>query len=235
MFSHHEYKLGWGRSKANQAYKALKKLVVYCEVPPCTRLDAITISNVLDTSITPVREALIQLETEKYIVSCGNGYYTQKLEVKKLADHFDFIKMVLTHAFRENLYEHSKFVMLPSWDDYYLISEFLESFCESVAEATKNDRMRHCVHESNIRTRYVRWLDLQRPERLSRLSRIRGDASELLELLDRGDKDGAIANVDRQFSAVINTIPELVLEGNDRAGNTKESWLQTLSSNWAES
>ncbi|MQW43002.1 GntR family transcriptional regulator [Sinorhizobium meliloti] len=232
MFSHHEYKLGWGRSKANQAYKALKKLVVYCEVPPCTRLDAIAISNVLATSITPVREALIQLETEKYIVSSGNGYYTPKLDAKKLADHFDFIKMVLTHAFRENLYEHSKFVMLPSWDDYYLISEFLESFCESVAEATKNDRMRHYVHESILRTRYVRWLDLQRPERLSC---IRDDMRELLELLDRRDKDGAIANVDRQFSAVINTTPELVLEGNDRAGNTKESWLQTLSSNWAES
>ncbi|ASP89705.1 GntR family transcriptional regulator (plasmid) [Sinorhizobium meliloti] len=232
MFRNHEYKLGWGRSKASQAYKALKKLIVYCEVPPCTRLDAIVISDVLNTSITPVREALIQLETEEYIASYGNGYYTQKLEVKKLSDQFDFIKVVLTHAFRENLYEHSKFVMLPSWDDYYLISEFLESFCESVAEATKNDRMRHYVHESILRTRYVRWLDLQRPERLSR---IRGDASELLELLNRGAKDGAIANVDRQFSAVINTIPELVLEGNDRAGNTKESWLQTLSSNWAES
>ncbi|MHC2357700.1 DNA-binding GntR family transcriptional regulator [Sinorhizobium meliloti] len=233
MFSHHEDKLGWGRSKASRAYKALKKLVVYCQVPPGTRLDAIAISNVLNTSVTPVREALIQLETEEYIASSlGYGYFTQKLNVKKLSDQFDCVRIIITHAFRENLCEHSKFVMLPSWDDCYLVSKFLESFCESVAEATKNDRMRYYVHESNIRTRYVRWLDLQRPERLSR---IRGDVSELLELLDKRDKNGGIANLDRQFSAVINAIPELVLEGNDRAGNTKESWLQTLSSNWAES
>ncbi|MQW59340.1 GntR family transcriptional regulator [Sinorhizobium meliloti] len=233
MYRHHEDKLGWGRSKASQAYKALKKLVVYCQVPPGTRLDAIVISDVLNTSVTPVREALIQLETEGYIaISLGNGYYTQKLDVKKLSDQFDFVRIVLTHAFRENLYEHSKFVMPPSWDDYYLVSKFLESFFESVAEATNNRRMEDLVHDSNIRTRYVRWLDLQRPERLSCT---RGDVSELLELLHKRDKNGAIANIDRQFRAIIKTLPELVLEGNDRAGNTEESWLETLSSISAES
>ncbi|RVP44388.1 GntR family transcriptional regulator [Sinorhizobium medicae] len=233
MFRHHENKLGWGRSKTNQAYKALKKLVVYCQVPPGTRLEAIAISNMLDTSVTPVREALIQLETEEYIaISLGYGYFTEKLNVKKLADHFDFIKMVLTHMLRENLYEHSKFVMLPSWDDYCSVSEFLQLFCERIAEATNNSRTIDRVHESILRTRYVRWLDLKRPERLSR---IRDDMSELLELLDKRDKNGAIANLDRQFSAIMNTLPDLVLEGNDRAGNTKESWLETLLSNWAES
>jgi len=59
--------------------------------------------------------------------------------------------------------------------------------------------------------------------------------SELLELLDKRDKNGAIANVDRQFSAIINTVPDLVLQGNDRAGNMKESWLGTLSSFAVES
>ena len=72
-------------------------------------------------------------------------------------------------------------------------------------------------------------------ETAERLSRIRDDMSELLELLDKRDKNGAIANLDRQFSAIMNTLPDLVLEGNDRAGNTKESWLETLLSNWAES
>ncbi|MDX0968028.1 GntR family transcriptional regulator [Sinorhizobium medicae] len=233
MFRHQEDKLGWGRSKTSKAYKALKKLVVYYQVPPCTRLDAIVISNMLDTSITPVREALIQLETEEYIESSlGNGYYTQKLDAKKLADHFDFIKMVLTHMLRENLYEHSKFVKLPSWDDYCSVSEFLQLFCERIAGATNNSRTTDRVHESILRTRYVRWLDLQRPERLTC---IRDDMSEVMELLDRRDKNGTIANLDRQFSAIINTLPDLVLEGNDRAAKTKESWLETLLSNWAES
>lgn len=228
MYRHHEYKLGWDESKTGKVYKALKKLVVDYRVRPGTRLDAAAISNVMNTSVAPVREVLIQLETEGYIASSfGKGYYTKKLDTKNLSEHFNFIRIVLTHAFREDIDEHSKFVMLPSWDDYYLVSEFLESFCESVAQATNNERMRNLVHESNIRTRYVRWLDLQRPERLSCS---RGDASELLELLDKRDKNGAIANVDRQFSAIINTIPDLVVEGNARAGNTKESWLDTLSS-----
>ncbi|RVG41560.1 GntR family transcriptional regulator, partial [Sinorhizobium meliloti] len=101
-----------------------------------------------------------------------------------------------------------------------------------IAKASNNRIMRNLVHESNVRTRYIRGLDLHQPERLSC---IRDDMSELLELLDKRDRDAAIANVDRQFSAMIKSVPELVLEGNRRAGNTKESWLETLSKLSAES
>ncbi|MQX79567.1 GntR family transcriptional regulator [Sinorhizobium medicae] len=227
MFRHHEDKLGWDQSKVGQVYKALKNLVVNCQVPPRTRLDPTAISKRLNTSVTPVREALIQLETEGYIASyLGIGYYTKKLDTKTLSDHLDSTSMVLKHALRENIYEHSKFALLPSWTDYYLIREFLQLFYDGIAEASNNRIMRDLVHESNVRTSYIRWLDLQQPERLSC---IRDDMSELLELLDKRDKEAAIANVDRQFSAMISTVPELVLEGNRRAGNTNESWLETLS------
>ncbi|MDE3763795.1 GntR family transcriptional regulator [Sinorhizobium meliloti] len=227
MYSRHEHKLGWDESKVGKVYKALKKIIVNCEVPPCTRLDAVRISNVMNTSVVPVREVLIQLEIEEYIMSSfNNGYYTKKLDPQKLSDQLDFIMMVLKHAFRENLYEHSTFVVLPSWTDYDLIREFQQSFYERIAKASNNRIMRDLVHEYNVRTRYIRWLDLHQPERLSC---IRDDMSELLELLDKRDNDAAIANVDRQFSAMISTVPKLVLEGNRRAGNTKESWLETLS------
>lgn len=67
MFRPHEHKLGWDQSKVGQVYKALKNLVVNCEVPPRTRLDPTAISNVLKlkTSVTPVREALIQLRNRR--------------------------------------------------------------------------------------------------------------------------------------------------------------------------
>lgn len=230
MYSNHESKPGWGCSKAGQAYKALKKLVVNCHVPPFTRLDAAAISMVLNTSVTPVRDALIQLATEEYIAS-GSGYYTTKLDPKRLSDEFGVTRTILQEAIRGNLDElHRRLPVLqtsPNWNDYDLVREFLEVFYKKIAEALNNERMLYCVHESNIRTRFVRWLDVQRP---GRLSCIRDDMSELLELLDKRDTNGAIANVDRQFSAIINTIPDLVLEGNDRAETTKESWLGTLSS-----
>ncbi|UVK49837.1 GntR family transcriptional regulator (plasmid) [Mesorhizobium sp. AR02] len=237
MYKQHEDTPGWTRFKGNRVYKALKNLIVDFKVPPYTRLDMREISDVLKTSATPIREALIKLETEKYIVgSTRNGYYTKKLDTKQLSDKYAFINMILQHALRENLDEHSKpwpvLPTNPSWNDYYLIREFLEVLYDGIAESSNNERMLDLVREFNIRTRYVRFLDLQRPERLSC---IRGDMSELLELLDKRDKNGAIANVDRQFSAIINTVPELVLEGNHRAGNTKESWLETLLLMWTES
>lgn len=34
MYSRHEHKLGWDESKVGKVYKALKKLIVNCEVPP---------------------------------------------------------------------------------------------------------------------------------------------------------------------------------------------------------
>ncbi len=187
----------------------------------------------MQTSVVPVREVLIQLEIEEYIRSSfGIAYYAKNLDAQNLSDQLDLTKMVLKHVFRENLYEHSTLVVLPNWTDYYSIREFLQSFYERIAKASNNRIMRDLVHESNVRTRYIRWLDLHQPERLSF---IRDDMSELLELLDKRDKDAAIANVDRQFSAMISTVPELVLEGNRRAGNTKESWLETLSKLSAES
>ncbi|MDX0980332.1 GntR family transcriptional regulator [Sinorhizobium medicae] len=233
MYRRHEHKLGWDASKVGRVYKALKKLVVNYDVPPGTRLDAATISNITNTSAVPVRDVLIQLSSEEYITSSfGNGYYTKKLDTQNLSDQLGFTKMVLKHVLIENLYEHSTFLMIPSWTDFYLIVEFLQLFYERVAKASNNRIMEDLVHESNIRTKYIRWLDLHQPERLSC---IRDDMSELLELLDKRDNDAAIANVDRQFSAMISTVPELVLEGNRRAGNTKESWLETLSKLSAES
>ncbi|MHC2420010.1 DNA-binding GntR family transcriptional regulator [Sinorhizobium meliloti] len=231
MFRHHEHKLGWDQTLANKAFKALKKLVVEGQVPPDTKLDSRSISDVLKTSVTPVREALIHLEAERYIVgSPKGGYFTMKLDAKHISDQYGVTKIILQDVFRGKLVElQSRLPVLQttcSWDDHCSVSEFLESFCERVAETTNNEITRDLVHEANIRTRYVRWLDLQRPERLSC---IRGEMIQLLELLDRRDKNGAIANVDRQFSAIISNVPELVLEGNRRAGNTKESWLETLS------
>ncbi|UIJ91779.1 GntR family transcriptional regulator [Sinorhizobium meliloti] len=232
MFRNREDKLGWDRYKANKAYKVLKKLVVNCLVPPDTRLYPTEICGVLNTSLTPVREAFIQLEIEEYIASSpGSGYYTKKLETKRLSDEYGVTRTILQDVFRGKLDElHRGLPVLqttPSWDDYRSVRKFLELFYERIAKASNNERMHHLVHDSNIRTRYVRMLDLERPERLSC---IRDDMSELLELLDKRDKNAAIANVDRQFSAMINTVPDLVLEGNHRAGNTKESWLDTLSS-----
>ncbi|MDW9645616.1 GntR family transcriptional regulator [Sinorhizobium meliloti] len=237
MYRHHEDKLGWDQILANKVFKALKKLVVEGQVPPDTRLGIRLISDGLKTSVTPVREALIHLEAERYIVgSPRNGYHTIKLDTQHISDQYGVTKIILQNVFRGSPDELQRRLpvlqTIPSWDDPRSVSEFLETFCERVAETTNNEIMADLVHESNIRTRYVRWLDLQRPERLSC---IRVDMSELLELLDKRDKNEAIANVDRQFSAIINTVPELVLEGNYRAGNTKESWLETLLSNWAES
>ncbi|RVI05856.1 GntR family transcriptional regulator [Sinorhizobium meliloti] len=237
MYSHHEAKLGWGNSLGDKAYKALKYIVVNCHAPPGTRLDATAISTVLNMSATPVRDALIQLEIEEYIARLAkSGYYTRKLDPKRLSDEFGVTRTILQDAIRGKLDElHRRLPVLqatPSWNDSDLAREFLEVFYEKIAEALNNERMLYYVHESNIRTRYVRLLDVQRP---GRLSCIRDDMSELLELLDKRDKNGAIANVDRQFSAVINTIPDLVRQGNDRAGNMNESWLGKLSSFAAES
>ncbi|NKM21956.1 GntR family transcriptional regulator [Rhizobium laguerreae] len=230
MYKRHEDKPGWSRSKANKAYKGLKKLVVDFQVPPDTRLDPSVISDVLETSVTPVREALIQLETENYIVgSLRNGYYTKKLDTKQISDEYGVANTILQHVIRENLDEHSRtwpvLPTIPRSDDYDLFGQFLEVFYEGVAEAGNNGRMLDLVHEFNIRTRYIRFLDLQRPERLSY---IRDEMNELLELIDKRNKNGAIANVDRQLRAIIYCVPDLVLEGNLRARNKKESWSQTL-------
>ncbi|MGO8055097.1 GntR family transcriptional regulator [Rhizobium leguminosarum] len=232
MYRQHEYKPGWDRSKSIKVYKGLKKLLVDYQVPPYTRLDPILIGAALETSVTPVREALIQLETENYIVgSPRNGYYAKKLDTKEISDQYGVANTILQHVIRETLDEPSRgwgvFPTIPRSDDPARFGQFLEGFYEAVVEAGNNQRMLDLVHEFNIRTRFVRALDLQRPERISR---VRAETSELLELLNVRDKNGATANVDQQLRATICSVPELVQEGNVRAQNQEESWSRKLMS-----
>ncbi|WKL24498.1 GntR family transcriptional regulator (plasmid) [Sinorhizobium meliloti] len=78
--------------------------IVWC--PPDTRLYPTEICGVLNTSLTPVREAFIQLEIEEYIASSpGSGYYTKKLETKRLSDEYGVTRTILQDVFRGKLDE----------------------------------------------------------------------------------------------------------------------------------
>ncbi|CDZ64559.1 GntR family transcriptional regulator [Neorhizobium galegae] len=237
MYRQHEAQPGWARSKTQQVYKALKRLIIDFQIPPDTPLEPPRISAILNTSVTPVREALIKLEIERYVVgSLRSGFYSMKLDPKQIRDEYDLTHTITLHVLRECLGGDSKpwpaLPTVPSSGDYRVFCDYHEIFYERIAEAGGNGRTLDLVHESNIRTRYVRHLDLQGSERLSLF---KSDMCELLEILDERDENGAIANLGRQFGAMIDTVPELVREGNLRAGNNKDTWLDVLSSIATES
>ncbi|WP_117193975.1 GntR family transcriptional regulator [Rhizobium terrae] len=226
------------RFKTGQVYARLKHLLVSQKVPPHTKLDAGILAQRLSMSRTPVREALIHLAIEDVILNIpGSGYFSKPLNVEEIAEDYDLALTILRHVIDADMEMVRKVHLgLPKFpvfstpsadhaDIALLFKDFIEELYEGVAKMAGNRKYQQVVHAFNSRTGLVRYLDLQRPDRFTQIA---DDMGELVELLDRRQAKGAIANLNRQFKSKIDILYELVKEGNLRSANASANWLNLL-------
>ncbi len=73
-----------------QAYEALKELILGGELPPGTFLSERTLAARLGMSKTPIRSALERLQTERFItISPQQGIVVRGLSLAEINDHYD--------------------------------------------------------------------------------------------------------------------------------------------------
>lgn len=226
------------RFKTGQVYARLKNLLVSQKVPAHTKLDAGLLAHRLNMSRTPVREALIHLAIEDIILNIpGSGYFSKPMNVEEIAEDYDLALTILRHIIdtdmdlvaRARLRLPAKPALMSRSaavpDPALFFKDFIEELYECVARMAGNRKYLQVVHGFNSRTSFIRYLDLQRPDRFGQIV---ADMSELVEFLDRKDTKGAVANLNRQFRGKAEILYELVKEGNLRSGDASANWLALL-------
>ena len=141
-------------SLAHQAYAALKKDILTCELDPGSTIAQSQLVKRYDFSLTPVREALKRLEQEGYVQSIPRfGYLITPVTLKDVEDLYDLrlileqsaVRMAIQRASTEQLAQiQQKATFTYKFKNRLSYLQFLEhniSFHVSIALASGNRKL----------------------------------------------------------------------------------------------
>ena len=141
-------------SLANQAYVALKKDILTCELDPGSTIAQSQLVKRYDFGLTPVREALKRLEQEGYVQSIPRfGYLITPITLKDVEDLYDLrlileqsaVRMAIQRATDEQLTQiQEKASFTYKFKNRFSYLQFLEhniGFHVSIALASRNRKL----------------------------------------------------------------------------------------------
>ncbi len=141
-------------SLANQAYAALKKDILTCELDPGSTIAQSQLVRRYDFGLTPVREALKRLEGEGYVQSIPRfGYLITPITLKDVEDLYDLrlilegssVRIAIQRATVEQLAQlQEKATFTYQFKNHASYLQFLEhnvNFHVSIALASRNRRL----------------------------------------------------------------------------------------------
>ena len=227
--------------KVELAYGRIKELVVNARFRPGEQLQINELSEELDLSPTPVREALSRLLAEDLIVGVPNrGFFCKRLDVDELRALYEFAFVVLKHSLRAGLqtadsdrrFEEFQFGAdeetvdaTDRQDDHDLLARRIEQLYVSIAALSGNPLMVSCIRGFNDKSHYMRVMDLAAE---GHLEQIRPELTRLVSCLQRGKTAEALEQLDRLHRRKRENLPLLAREGLARAFLSEGSELQPL-------
>jgi DNA-binding GntR family transcriptional regulator len=142
------------KSLANQAYAALRKDILTCELDPGSTIAQSQLVKRYDFGLTPVREALKRLEQEGYVQSIPRfGYLITPITLKDVEDLYDLrlileqsaVRMAIQRATDEQLAQiQEKASFTYKFKNRLSYLQFLEhniGFHVSIALASRNRKL----------------------------------------------------------------------------------------------
>jgi len=73
----------------HEAYRLIKDRIIYLDIKPGDKISEAELAKSLNTSRTPVREALLMLEHEKLLVCDDSmGFMVRRLKIKDVEKYF---------------------------------------------------------------------------------------------------------------------------------------------------
>jgi DNA-binding GntR family transcriptional regulator len=172
----------------------------------------------LRVSATPVRETLIRLRSEGFLDdSPRRGFLSKILTTKEMIDLHNFLSLLLTHSLGYLQSTQADAAALPREqgdDDPRAHVRRLDSIWERLISLAGNKEMIQIVRNTCERTRCVRTIDLETPERLALGRRF---IDELLSALRLRDSNVAARLVRHYFDDKIKRMSTLVKEGISRS------------------
>ena len=212
-------------NKVELAYSRIKELVINAQFKPGEQLQITELSEQLDVSVTPVREALTRLLAEDLIVSVPNrGFFCKKLDVDELCALYEFAIMVLKHSVKRGLRANAA----PShFDEFQLAmaaqreisskgADVFQSYALQIervllriATLSGNPLMIASIESFNNKSHYIRVMDLATEGQLEIICRA---VDQLLAQIRAERVDEALASLDRLLERKLERMPVLAKE-----------------------
>ncbi|MFI5444341.1 GntR family transcriptional regulator [Polaromonas sp. UC242_47] len=209
-------------SVVEQVYDKLKSMSIDYTFKPGERLNEGTLARSLGVSRTPLREALIRLYSEGLLsLVPGKGFYCRNLDVNEVFSLYELRKVVEVEALRLSL-ERAKdedIDALLSFLDQTgpepgdrSVAELVkldETFHERLMKMSGNAEMMRVLLNINVRIRFVRWIDMERCDRLVS----QNDHREILLGLKARDPELCIPILSKHINRRLDQISSALKEG----------------------
>lgn len=164
--------------RADHAYERIKADIFEFRLRPGDRFSEPEIALRLGVSRTPVREALLRLAREGYvIVAARSGWQVRPLDFKAFDDLYD-VRLILETAAVRRLCDMETRASLDSLREVWLapraqwltdgrtVAGLDEAFHGTLVAATGNEELARMHREVTERIRIIRRLDFLQPERI---------------------------------------------------------------------
>ena len=212
-------------NKVELAYSRIKELVINAQFKPGEQLQITELSEQLDVSVTPVREALTRLLAEDLIVSVPNrGFFCKKLDVDELCALYEFAIMVLKHSVKRGLrangapsrFDEFRFAMTAQReissngaDVFQFYALQIERIFARIATLSGNSLMIANIESFNNKSHYIRVMDLATEGQLEVICRA---FDQLLAQIRSARVDEALTVLDGLLERKLARMPVLAKE-----------------------
>lgn len=162
------------QSRAERIYQITRNMAIAFQFKPGERINEVSLAEQLDTSRTPLREALNRLVSEEFLrTEHGRGFFCRDLRPRDIFELYQFRTVIESAAARiaceqctdqalEELMQHVE--AMDFCQANMSIEEAVkldESFHEQLVTLARNQQMLTTLLNINARIRFVRWIDMQ--------------------------------------------------------------------------
>ncbi len=210
-----------GRSKADIAHTRLKDMIINGTLSAGEPLSVQHLSDSLQIGLTPVREALLRLQTEKIVAwSKKRGSLQVRLiGLKEATDLYDFALLILRHsvvgAVRPIVTpeiatigaEPAVTTGADRWPTL-TVARYVEQTFARIVAASANQEMAVHITSFNERTRLMRLIEIEGSQR----HKIVAGVAKLTDAVRLGDQAASLAWLDSYFLHQRGRLPALVKE-----------------------
>jgi len=187
-------------SSSQRAYEDMRGLLLRFAFHPNQKINEVVLAARLETSRTPLREALNRLVAEGLLVGRERGFAVPDLEPELVSDLFEarlelecsLARLACDRATEDELDELSAFLDESAAESENAsvdrLIEFDLRFHCAIARLSRNLVLQHMLANLNDRIHLVRWIAME-----GRRDRTQAQHREILECIRARDKDGAVA------------------------------------------